>query len=275
MARYATRSTTTGTRVNAVPRPCLRSNPSFQNDDILGKNRLLLLHLEQLGILAPGVLTIDVTGELVADLSAGGREEEPDDGTMTGLFPNQSTTDIDEQIPSWLRDYLARELDVYGYGPPAACAALYDQLKRSQADVGINTSVRTAETLLRCASMALKHSIEDIQEFVDAEVMVEDTYELEVGMIVRTVKRLVSAGDDRRGKRLPKDIQLLLDIGSMGVTMKSAMETSLQSLVVEPYKRLVEKLDMVARGLQRECEREAEQGKSEDGFSSDSGVDGC
>lgn len=54
---------------------------------------------------------------------------------------------------------------------------------------------------------------------------------------------------------LPKDIQLLLGIGSMGVATKSATETSLKDLVVDPCTGLVEKLDMVTTGLRKECER--------------------
>lgn len=288
MARYATRSISKagGNRAGAIPRSRPISSlirDDYKNANIVHKNRMLLLQLEQRGILAPGVVTINgETGELNADLSREEDQEEPDTGTMAGLFPNQSTSEIDEQIPSWLRDYLVSELDVYGCGPPTACAAFYDHLKKSQDDVGINTSVRTAQTLLRCATMSLRHSVQDIQEFVDTGCMVDDTYELEVGTIVRTVQRLVASGEDKRAKnKTPQDIQLLLDIGSMGVVMKSAMEASLRSLVVEPYGQLVEKLDMVAKGLEeresarrKEAEGEGEE-KSEREFGSDSGVDGC
>lgn len=330
--RYGTRSVTkqAGGRAGAVVfSPALTSSISSivnhnhrrRGDDdephqsahlVNNKNRMLLVQLEQLGILAPGVVTIDdATGALQADLS---REEEPDRGTMAGLFPNQSTTDTDEQIPSWLRDYLVQELDVYGCGPPAACAALYEHLRRSQDDVGLNTSVRTAATLLRCAATSLRHALQDIREFVDADCMVADTYALEVGMVARTVGRLVGSGvatavrcreedeeedDDEyedKGKKktppekrtIPREIQLLLDIGGMGVAMKKAVETSLTDLVVEPYSRLVDKLDMIAKGLQREEEgqqqqqqdskQQAEQDKSETNEShsgSDSGIDGC
>lgn len=335
--RYGTRSVTkqAGSRAGAVVfSPALTSSVSSivnhnhrhrggdDNDDetpphssaahLVNKNRMLIAQLEQLGILAPGVVTIDdATGALQANLS---RDEEPDRGTIAGLFPNQSTTSTDEQIPSWLRDYLVQELDVYGCGPPAACAALYEHLRRSQEDVGLNTSVRTAATLLRCAATSLRHALQDVRDFVDADYMVADTYALEVGMVARTVGRLVGSGvatasvrcheedeeednddDDDRGKKktppekrtIPREIQLLLDIGGMGVAMKKAMETSLTDLVVEPYSRLVDKLDMVAKGLQREeeeqqqqqdLEQQAEQGKrekSESHSGSDSGIDGC
>lgn len=329
--RYGTRSVTkqAGSRAGAVVfSPALTSSISSivnrnhrrcGDDDephqsahlVNNKSRMLLVQLEQLGILAPGVVTIDdATGALQADLS---REEEPDRGTMAGLFPNQATTDTDEQIPSWLRDYLVQELDVYGCGPPAACAALYKHLRRSQDDVGLNTSVRTAATLLRCAATSLRHALQDIRDFVDADYMVADTYALEVGMVARTVRRLVGSGvatavrcheedeeeddegEDREKKKtppkkrtIPREIQLLLDIGGMGVAMKKAMETSLTDLVVGPYGRLVDKLDMAAKGLQREdeeqqqqrqdSEEQAEQGKrekSESHSGSDSGIDGC
>lgn len=280
MARPSTRSVTeAGSRAGVVPSSQSASSIicNDRNPNLIHKNQMVILQLEQLGILAPGVLSVDSKGTLSADLST---KEQPDNGTMAGLFPAQSTEGIEEQIPSWLRDYLVTELDVYGCGPPAACAALYDHLKKSQDDVGINTSVKTAGTLLRCAIMSLQHSIQDIREFVDSDLMVEDTYDLEVGMVVRTVKRLINADTDCKDKKLPRDIHLLLDIGSMGVGMKSAMEASLQSLVVEPYSKLVEKLEMVAKGLQRDAERQheedtAEDRKSENEFGSDSGVDGC
>lgn len=320
MHRYATRSSTT---VNAgvVPHPHPQLNPAssvvYLDDhhaSILAKNRTTLLSLEQLGVLAPGVLTIDKAGELVADLSSTG---EPNSGTTagSGFFPTPTAADKtdSQQVPSWLRDYLVRELDVHGHGPPAACAALYDHLKRSQSQnrsqddvVGINNnnnpSVRTVATLLRCASMSVRYAVQVVRDFVDAGWVVEDTYELEVGLVVRTVERLVTccdgsssstpfrsgSGDEnkkekgegkgKRGKKLlPRDIQLVLDIGSMGVAMKGAMEAPLRSLVVEPYSALVEKLDMVVDGLRREeeHERETEGEKAENGSGSDSGVDGC
>lgn len=242
------------------------------SDEIVAKNRMLILQLEQKGVLAPDVVTISSSGQLQANLSV-----EPDSGTMAGLYSNlPACPNIDEQIPSWLRDHLVRELNVLGRGPPKACEALYEGLKRSQEEVGINTSIWVTEMQLACAVTSLQHSIEDIQEFVCSEFVVEDTYEREFGMVVRTVLRLV--GSD--GDKMPRDVQLLIDVGSIGVTMKYALEEPLARLVIKPYSQLAQKLEVVAKALRQDLERTRQQ-KDEainDGdtkSATDSGVDIC
>lgn len=98
MGRYGTRSITkAGNRAGVVSRlsPISSIIRDGHNANLVTKNRMILVRLKQLGILAPGVLTIDAMSELRADVS----REEPDSGTMAGLFPNQLTAEIDEQIP--------------------------------------------------------------------------------------------------------------------------------------------------------------------------------
>lgn len=217
------------------------------SDKVLSKNRMLLLHLEQSGVLAPGVVTIASSGELHANLSA-----EPDPGMMSGLYPNMDPSpDIDQQIPSWLRDYLVKQLNVLGQGPPVACQALYDGLQWSQDGFGINVSVWITETQLSCAVVSLGHSLELLRDFVHCNNMVEDTYEMEVGNIIRTVQHLVGC----EGNKPQRDIQLLVDIGSMGIAMKDAINEPLERMIISPYSHLVAKIEMVAKALRQDLGR--------------------
>lgn len=241
-------------------------------EEIVTKNRMLLLRLEQDGVLAPGIVTIDSSGEIRADLSA-----RPDPGTMLGLFPNVTASPgVEEQIPSWLRDYLVKELNVLGHGPPKAVQVLYEGMKRSEAEPGINTSVWLTEMQLSCAVVSLQHAIDDIRDFVSSGITIEDTNEKEFGMIIRTVLHLVGC----KVEKVPKDIQLLFDIGSVGVTMKGALDEPLTRLIITPYSRLVAKMEVVAKALRQDLQRTQQQKDEEtrDGdmeSNADSGVDVC
>lgn len=248
------------------------AGPRF-DDDVLTKNRMLILQLEQRGVLAPGVVTIASSGELQANLSVA-----PDSGTINGLFPNMAPShSIDEQLPSWIRDYLIKELNVLGRGPPVACQALYDGLQRSQDGVGVNVSVWFAEMQLSCAVISLEHSIDVLQDFVHSNNIVQDTYDMEVDTVIKTIKHLVSCEGD---EFLHRDIQLLVDIGRMGSAMKEAINEPLERMIIAPYSLLVPKLGMVANALRQDLGRmrqEKEDAMSDDCSASrvspDSGVD--
>lgn len=250
--------------------------PVSDDDAMLTKNRMLLLELEQRYILTPGVLTISPSGELKADLST----EDPDQGTMAGLYPNLSPPEgLENQVPSWLRDYLFKELNLFDQGPPSACRALYDQMDASREKTGCNPSVKAAALLLSCAERFLQRSVDELREFVQSgEAVCEESYVMEFRMVEGIVKRLVGChGVSARKKRMPKDVQLLLEIGGMGMGMKSALDCSLENVIIEPVVILIEKLDFVAKGL-RKLQEEGESENRKDGDSddmSDSGFSGC
>lgn len=73
---------------------------------------------------------------------------------------------------------------------------------------------------------------------------------------------------------LPKDIELLLDMGSRGMIMKGALDVSLEDLIITPVSRLIEKLDIVYKGLRDEEKKMKKQCIGGDN-SSDSGVSAC
>lgn len=242
---------------NGVP------SPSRIADDILAKNKLLLLQLEQSGALAPGVVTMEASGELQANLCV-----QPDTGTMAGLYPAMAPPpDFDSQIPSWLRDYLVKELDTHGHGPPAVCRVLYEGLKRSQDEVGTNPSVGATEGLLAYAVISLQRSIDEIRDFVGSSIVVEGDYERELEVVTRTTSRLVGGEDGE----LPRDIKLLFELGSMSATLKSAMDDPLENLVISPLSQLVEKIEGVGKALRQEVE--SAELDSQDS-NSDSGISG-
>lgn len=260
--------------VVVFPRGVHRAVSSISKD-ILAQNQMLILQLEQSGALAPGVLQINPSsGLLVANLTA-----EPDPGTMAGLFPNMSPSpDNEPQIPSWLRDALIKDINVYGKGPPAACRALYDHLKRSQEETGTNTTVWTAEMLLGCAAMSLRHAVELVQDFVDGSAVYDDDdmHAREVDGIITCVERLV--GCDRT--ELPLDLRFVLDMGAMGASVKEMMEMPLRQMVIRPYERLVKKLETISKALRMELdggsEKQCGAGRDEPnspGTNSDSGVE--
>lgn len=226
----------------AVPSSTISTSllPVEVPDEIISKNRMLLIQLEQEGILEPGLVTIDPSGELRADLSS-----QPDPGTMAGLYPSMAAPpDMDAQIPSWIRDYLVKELNVRGQGPPKTCQVLYEGLKRSQDEPGLNASVWLTETQLSCSAINLQHAVDDIRDFVNSRIVVEDTYEKEFGMIIRTILHLVGCSLEA----VPLDIQLLFDIGSQGATVKCALDDPLNKLILT-YDQLIQKIEAVANGL--------------------------
>lgn len=249
-----------------------RTSRAGQPAEIIARNRLLLVELEQNGALAPGVVTVGPTGELKASL-----ERQPDAGTMTGLYPDMAASpDLEDQIPSWLRDYLIRELDVHDKGPPRCCLALYEGLRRSQDDVGVNPSVWVVEMQLSCAAISLRHSVDDVRDFVDCVSVVGETYEREFGVIVRTVLGLVGCVLEEA----PREIRLLAEVGGAGASMKGALEEPLMSLVVEPYSRLIERMEVVARALRGDIKcgqarKGDEVGVCDAASVADSGVDIC
>ncbi|KAJ4418392.1 hypothetical protein N0V82_005578 [Gnomoniopsis sp. IMI 355080] len=240
--------------------------------ELLTQNRMTILQLEQVGILAPGVLTIELSGELRVDLSA-----ELDMGTMMGLFPTDiPAQDANDQISSWLRDYLLKILNVHGYGPPAVCRAFYDHLNEGKGRVSINHSVRTAESLLSYATISLRYAIEEVDSFSSMQHTVKDTYDQEVWNVIKTIKRLVGY----EGEAMPEDIRLLVEIAQMGTSMKEALNEPLQSHIVTPYTQLLEKLELVSKALRTQLDRidqEAENAREAEGPRStpDSGIYEC
>ncbi|KAI7787516.1 hypothetical protein LA080_015737 [Diaporthe eres] len=163
---------------------------AVHDDDVIAKNRMLILELEQKYILTPGVLTIAPSGQLRADLS----HEEPDQGTMLGLYPAlPPPEDYEPQIPSWLREYLIKELNLFGCGPPSACGSLYDQMvtSREVGREGTNLSVKSAALLLSCGTTSMRMSIAELREFCSSgDAVCNDTYAMEFGIVEGIVKRL-------------------------------------------------------------------------------------
>ncbi|KAJ0123312.1 hypothetical protein J7T55_011777 [Diaporthe amygdali] len=287
------------------------------DDDIIAKNRMTILELEEKYILTPGIVTIAPSGELKVDLS----HEEPDQGTMAGLYPTlPPPEELKHQIPSWLRDYLLKELNLFGHGPPFACGSLYDQMQHSkEMDMeGNNLSVRSTVIMMSGAIVSLRDSIVVLRDFCSSgEALYEEIYTMEFGIVESVVRKLAgcdatksikekllasaprnydkeSSPSKRRkvsegrlveiahdssaaSKELPADIGLLIDLGSQGMAMKSALDSSLEDLVITPVSRLVEKLEVIHKGL---CKQEEEHMKAEahvaqGDHSSDSGVSAC
>ncbi|KAL1872385.1 hypothetical protein Daus18300_004355 [Diaporthe australafricana] len=287
------------------------------DDEIITSNRMIILELEQKYILSPGVLTIAPSGQLHADLS----QEEPDQGTMAGLYPTlPPPEELKCQIPSWLRDYLIKELNVFGQGPPSACGSLFDQMKRSKevGREGTNMTVGSTALLLSCATTSLRGSIDDLRDFCSSgEAVCEDSYAMEFGIVERVVGKLAGCdtikslknrladtepsddeieyspskrrrisrdtlvgvfdGGAAASRELPRDIELLIDLGSRGMAMKSALDNSLEDLVITPVSRLVDKLENVYKGLrkQEQDNRKEELRVTRGDHSSDSGISAC
>lgn len=238
---------------------------------------------------------------------------------MIGLYP---TLPYELQIPSWLRDYLIKELNLFGSGPPSACGSLYDQMVTSEevGREGTNLTVKSAALLLSVGMMSLRDSIDTLREFCSSgEAVCEDTYTMEFGIVEKVVKRLAGCKasqsvqnrllatrptDNRSdvqspAKRrklsekslvgighgataaasceLPRDVQLLLDLGSKGMIMKGVLDSSLEESIITPVSRLVEKLDNVYKGLRQREEEESRKEEHRVGgdHSSDSGVSAC
>lgn len=105
--------------------------------------------------------------------------------------------DHEPQIPSWLRDYLIKELNLFGSGPPFACSSLYDQMVTSrEVGEGTNLSVSSTALLISCATVSLRYSITDLRDFCSSgEAICEDTYAMEFGIVEGVIKRL--AGWDK------------------------------------------------------------------------------
>lgn len=241
---------------------------------------------------------------------------------MVGLYPAlPPPEDYEPQIPSWLREYLIHELNLFGCGPPSACGSLYDQMvtSRQVGREGTNLSVKSAALLLSCGTTSLRMSIDELREFCSSgDAVCEDTYAMEFGIVEGTVKRLagwdasqsvqnrllatrptdnrrdehspakrrkisddnvvgVDHGSQVASRELPRDIQLLLDLGSQGMVMKGALDISLEDQIITPVSRLVEKLDNVYKGLreQEEEEKKKQEHRMGGDHSSDSGVSAC
>lgn len=239
---------------------------------------------------------------------------------MMGLYP---TLPYELQIPSWLRDYLIKELNLFGCGSPSACGSLYDQMVTSKevGREGTNLTVKSAALLLSVGMMSLRDSIDTLREFCSSgEAVCEDTYAMEFGIVEKVVKRLAGWNasqsiknrllatrptDNKSDKqspakrrkvsketlvgvshgstaaaasyKLPRDIQLLLDLGSQGKIMKGVLDSSLEETIITPVSQLVEKLDIVYKGLrqQEEDEKKKEEHHVGGDHSSDSGVSAC
>lgn len=242
---------------------------------------------------------------------------------MVGLYPSlPPPEEYEPQIPSWLRDYLIKELNLFGSGPPSACGSLYDQMVRSRevGREGTNLSVSSAALLLDCGMMSLRSSISDLREFCSSsEPVCEDTYVMEFGIVEGVIKRLagwdasqslqnrllatrptgnksdehspikrrkiskddqaeIAQGGTVASRELPKEIQLLLHLGTQGMVMKGVLDSSLEEVVITPVSLLVEKLDIVYKGLKKqEDDEQRKQDKHRVGgdHSSDSGVSAC
>lgn len=236
-----------------------------------------------------------------------------------GLYP---TLPYELQIPSWLRDYLIKELNLFGCGPPSACGSLYDQMVTSKevGREGTNLTVKSAALLLSVGIMSLRDSIDTLREFCSSgEAVCEDTYAMEFGIVEKVVKRLAgwnasqsvknrllatrptdSKGDKQSPSKrrklsektsvgighgvtaaasceLPRDVQLLLDLGSKGMIMKGVLDSSLEETIITPVSQLVEKLDIVYKGLfqQEDEDKKKEEHHMGGDHSSDSGVSAC
>lgn len=271
--------------------------------------------MEEKYILNPGTLTVAPSEQLKIDLST----EEPDQGTMVGLYPGLPPPEnYEPQIPSWLREFLIKELNLFGNGPPSACGSLYDQMTRSReiGAEGTNLSVSSTALLISCGVMSLRESVTDLRDFCSSgDPVGEDTYEMEFGIVERVIKRiagwhpsqsvqnrLLASGKTKNHsdeqspakrrkiaenkhtvvaasaeRELPKDIELLLDLGSQGMAMKGVLDSSLEDLVITPVCRLIDKLDIVEKGLRKQEheERKKENGMGGGDHASDSGVSAC
>lgn len=262
------------------------------------------------------MLSIAPSGQLQADLS----HEEPDQGTMRGRYP---TLPYELQIPSWLRDYLIKELNLFGTGPPYGFSSFYDQMVKSKEidREGTNLTVKSATLFLSYGIMGLRDSIGRLREFCSlGEMLYEDTYAMDFGIVEAVVKklagydasqsvqnRLLATGstdaksdEQSPAKRrkisedglvgvahgataaaasseLPSDIQLLLDLGSRGKIMKGVLDSSLEETIITPVSQLVEKLEIVYKGLrqQEEGDKRKEEHREGGDHSSDSGVSAC
>lgn len=270
--------------------------------------------MEEKNIVNPGILTVAPSGQLKIDLS----NEEPDQGTMVGLYPAlPPPEDYEAQIPSWLRDYLVKEMNLFGNGPPSACGAFHGQMIRSR-DIGregTNLTVSSAALFISCGTTSLRSSIADLREFCSSgEPVCEDTYAMEFGIVEKVLKRLAGWDPSQSVKKrllasgktkiendeqspakrrkiaenkhtgvaasaereLPKDIELLLDLGSQGMAMKGLLDSSLEDLVISPVSRLIDKLEIVEKGLRKqEDEERKKQNRVGGDHSSDSGVSAC
>ncbi|POS80810.1 hypothetical protein DHEL01_v200777 [Diaporthe helianthi] len=286
---------------------------ALDDGDIIAKNRLVILELEEKYILNPGVLTIAPSGQLKVNLSS----EEPDQGTMLGLYPALPPPEgYESQIPSWLRDFLIKELNLFGNGPPSACGSLYDQMMRSReiGAEGTNLSVNSAALLISCGTMSLHDSIADLREFcASGDPVCEDTYALEFSIIEKVLKRLtgwdssqklqnrlLASGKTKNESKeqsptkrrkiteskhvevaaptepdLPKDIELMLSLGSQGMVMKGVLDSSLEDLIITPVAHLIEKLEIVEKGLRKQQDEDRKKKNLVGDSSSDSGVSAC
>ncbi|KAK2600850.1 hypothetical protein N8I77_010356 [Diaporthe amygdali] len=300
--------------------PTAADNDDLNNvhdDDIIAKNRMTILELEEKYILTPGIVTIAPSGELKVDLS----HEEPDQGTMAGLYPTvPPPEELKHQIPSWLRDYLLKELNLFGQGPPSACRSLYDPMQHSKeaGQEGTNMSVEWTAHFISYATVSLRDSITDLRDFCSSgEASCEEIYAMEFGIVESVVRKLAGCdanksvkekllasaprNDDKEcspskrrkvsggrlvkiahdstaaSKELPADIELLLDLGSQGMTMKSVLDSSLEDLVIAPVSQLVEKLEVVYKGLRKQEEEHMKEEAcvARGDHSSDSGVSAC
>lgn len=275
------------------------------------------MELEEKYILTPGILTFAPSGRLQVDLS----REEPDEGTMLGLYPAlPPPEDYEPQIPSWLRDYLIKELNLFGSGPPAAFGSLYDQMVKSKevGREGTNLSISSAALLLSCGTISLRGSIDQLRDFCSSgEAIDENSYAMEFGIVKSDVKRLagwdasqsvqnrllatrpvidetehspskrrkiskvnrigIANGGETASGDLPRDIKLLLDLGSEGMVMKGALDRSLEDVIIAPVSCLIEKLEIVYKGLRKQEEEDLKGEKHGMGgdHSSDSGVSAC
>lgn len=272
----------------ATPRePAFRGNPSVNTatssspsliteqrlpEDLLTKNRLTIVRLEHTNALAPGILTITPAGELVLTEDS---LPEPDNGTMNAYYWSQGpSSGTPSQIPTWLREYLIKEINVLGHGPPAICRAFYDHLLAGREDYAQNHTVLTAETSLAFAVISLRYAIDEVQSFVGAAYVSEETYEEEVQVVIRNVKRMVGY----QGEEISMELRLLLELASLGPAMKQALIEPLESLIIGPFTRLVGKLELVSKALRIELdhlESEADRGRRENVHTPDSGVSGC
>jgi hypothetical protein len=237
---------------------------------------------------------------------------------MVGLYPGLPPPEnYETQIPSWLRDYLVKELNLFGSGPPSACGALYEQVKKSGevGREGTNLSVKSTLLFLRCGIMSLRDAIADLREFcTSGEPVCEDTYAMEFEIVERVINKLacwcpsqsvqnrllatgrvkheveeqspakrrkvsnrshINTAESTR-RELPRDIELLLELGSQGMVMKRCLDRSLEELVISPVSRLADKLEIVQKGLseqEQECVKDDQRIGGDHSW--DSGVSAC